>query len=328
MPTVGVLGTLVWDTIHGPDDRVGPVTDWGGIAYSLTAFEAAAPEGWTVVPIIKVGEDLRERADIFLRGLRRVATLEHVLSVPEPNNRVELFYQDRSRRCERLRGGVPGWTSDELSRASRACEALYVNFIAGWEMDVNAARHMRRTFEGPTYADVHSLVLSVGAGGIREPRPLPDRAAWLSAFRLLQGNETELQMLAPSEKDRESRAAAVLSAGPEVVFVTLAEAGAFWTARAGTRWQPAGERSTREAPRSGTAPAEPAAEGEHLDPTGCGDVWGISCFMSLLDGDPLPGAVRRANHLASLAAGWRGTTGLVRHLSGTVRTGPQRGDTG
>ena len=37
MPRLGVVGTLVWDTIHGPDGG-DPVEDWGGIAYSLAAW--------------------------------------------------------------------------------------------------------------------------------------------------------------------------------------------------------------------------------------------------------------------------------------------------
>ena len=31
MPRLGVVGTFVWDTIHGPDGGE-PVNDWGGIA--------------------------------------------------------------------------------------------------------------------------------------------------------------------------------------------------------------------------------------------------------------------------------------------------------
>ena len=41
MPRLGVVGTLVWDTIHGPDGGEA-VNDWGGIAYSLAAWSAVA----------------------------------------------------------------------------------------------------------------------------------------------------------------------------------------------------------------------------------------------------------------------------------------------
>lgn len=108
-----MLGTLVRDTIHRPGSS-GPVHEWGGIAYSLSAFEAAGPPGWELVPLVKVGRDVWEEAEQLLGRYRRMATLEGVREVPEPNNRVELHYTDGSRRRERLRGGVPGWEWSEL----------------------------------------------------------------------------------------------------------------------------------------------------------------------------------------------------------------------
>jgi 7,8-dihydro-6-hydroxymethylpterin-pyrophosphokinase len=40
---VGVIGTFVWDRIHGRDAQLPhrePVEEWGGIAYALSAFDA------------------------------------------------------------------------------------------------------------------------------------------------------------------------------------------------------------------------------------------------------------------------------------------------
>ena len=58
MPRVGVLGSLVWDEIHGRDPLAPPVEEWGGIAYALAAMDAALPADWEIVPLIKVGRDL------------------------------------------------------------------------------------------------------------------------------------------------------------------------------------------------------------------------------------------------------------------------------
>src|SRR5258705_275928 len=38
---VGVIGSFVWDVIHGRDPRDAPVEEWGGITYALGALEAA-----------------------------------------------------------------------------------------------------------------------------------------------------------------------------------------------------------------------------------------------------------------------------------------------
>ena len=38
---IGVVGTLVWDVIHGRDARSVPVQEWGGITYTLAGLDAA-----------------------------------------------------------------------------------------------------------------------------------------------------------------------------------------------------------------------------------------------------------------------------------------------
>ena len=59
---VGVIGSFVWDIIHGRDLRTAPIEEWGGIAYALSAFDAALPDEWGIVPVMKVGSDLAARA--------------------------------------------------------------------------------------------------------------------------------------------------------------------------------------------------------------------------------------------------------------------------
>lgn len=316
MGRLGILGTLVWDTIHGPEGG-DPVRDWGGIAYSLAAFEAVAPAGWEAVPIIKVGSDMRAEADRFLASLTRIGTLEHVVSVPEANNRVELFYRDQSRRCERLTGGVPGWSWPDLGAAVRTCDALYVNFIAGWEMDLDAARALARRTELPGYCDVHSLLLEVTADGVREPRPLSRRSEWIGAFDLVQVNETELGILSTAGPDRAAMAEDLLADGPEAVFVTLGRSGAEWRARPDSRYV-----ASEATDRQGSASVEIAFES---DPTGCGDVWGVACFASLLSGATLGAAVVDANRAASACARSRGTSGLTGELAHPAGTDVERG---
>jgi hypothetical protein len=311
MPRLGVVGTLVWDTIHGPDGG-DPVEDWGGIGYSLAAWEAVAPPGWTLVPILKVGADLRESADRFLATLGGVSSLDFVRSVPEANNRVSLFYHDRSRRCERLTGGVPGWSRAEIEQAALSCDALYVNFISGWELDLDGAASLSDGFAGPMWCDVHSLILGVGSGGVREPRPLDDRDAWLGAFDLVQVNEDELATLSPGNGTKMDRMRELLSDGPDAVFLTLGSAGAEWVARQGTRWSPG--RSDVTGLATGAVPVEDIAPVGSTDPTGCGDVWGMTCFASLLEGAPVDDAVRTANRFAAATAAGQGTSGLARKL--------------
>src|SRR5437660_12422407 len=105
---LGVIGTFVWDVIYGRDARAVPIEEWGGISYALSGLDAALPDDWEIVPLIKVGDDLAPRAQQFLASLRRMAPDARAIEVPYPNNRVKLRYHDDERRSEILTGGVPG----------------------------------------------------------------------------------------------------------------------------------------------------------------------------------------------------------------------------
>ena len=332
MPRLGIVGTMVWDTIRSRDvGREGPVEEWGGIAYALAAADVALDDGWCLFPIIKIGRDMREAADVFLSSLDRVDSLDGVRTVPERNNRVELVYRDDARRCERLTGGVPGWTAEELLPLARSCDAVYVNFIAGWELDLPAAAALRPVTAGCVYADLHSLMLGVGADGVRAPRPLADRRAWLSCFDIVQLNEDELRTLAVGWEDPWALAADIVGPATRGLLVTLGERGSAWVSTRSFLEAPVEGRTALEALEpaeplvSGRVPADRPVRGG--DPTGCGDVWGATCFATMLGGGDLERSMRVATRAARRNAGFRGATGLgeyLRSASGLLTDAPPR----
>ncbi|MEN8143707.1 MAG: carbohydrate kinase family protein [Gemmatimonadota bacterium] len=328
MPRLGVLGTLVWDTIRQrrsaddseDDSQHDPaeIQDWGGIGYSLAAFEAVRPPGWTQFPIVKVGHDLRGPADTHISSLAS-AEVGGLQTVPEPNNRVTLYYEDQLRRCEHLSGGVPGWTIEELRPLTESCHALYVNFIAGWELDLETAMALRDSFAGPIYADIHSLMLSIGEDGVRRLRPLPRWREWLSCFDIVQVNEDELRTLDEAAPAWETAAAVAADGGRgensylRAVLVTLGGHGSAWSAAAAdTRL--ADPPSGAEGVRMGCVGQ--AGGARRGDPTGCGDVWGMACFARLLAGSTLEEAMQTANSLAGSNVTTQGATGLAGILAG------------
>lgn len=317
--TLGVLGTLVWDRIYLRDGRREPVEEWGGIAYALAAASASLPEGWKLLPILKLGRDLAEDGRRFLKELPHLDDAGIVV-VPEPNNRVELRYESSARRCERLTGGVPGWTWPELAPLAGMCDALYVNFISGWEMTLPTAQALRAGYRGPTYADLHSLFLGRGHQGHRVPRSLEAWAAWLACFDAVQMNEDEFDLLGETG-DPWQLAASALGPDLKLITVTLGARGAAFVA--GVGFDPDPMTWTLRSP---VALAEPAHSGKVSladaardgDPTGCGDVWGATCFTRLLAGDDLVTAMHQANRLAARNVEHRGARGLYRHLAGKL----------
>ncbi len=329
MPRLGVLGTMVWDRIYARDVRVDPVEEWGGIAYALAAASAARPPGWEIVPIIRLGRDLEEVAFRFFRTLPGLDLQRGIRLVPEPNNRVELRYQDQQRRCERMTGGVSSWPWPELGSIVTDLDALYINFISGFELGLDTAWRLRLAYDGPVYADLHSIFLGIDSSGMREPRPLEHWREWLRCFDAVQVNEDELSTLAFAWGDPWRFAADVVGDDLRLLFVTLAERGAAYLASSSFQadprlWQERrGQGALAGRPivahagiTSERVAVEPVLDGG--DPTGCGDVWGATCFSALLGGSTLRGAVESANAAAARNLNHRGAGGLYHHLGGRL----------
>jgi hypothetical protein len=316
LPKVGILGSLVWDLIYGRDPAAAPVEEWGGIAYALASLDASVAPGWEIVPLIKVGQDLAGKAQEFLRGLEHLAPGARCVEVPAPNNRVVLHYYSSERRTERMSGGVPGWTWPELGPMVRDLDAIYVNFISGFELTLGTAQALRRGFDGPIYVDLHSLLLGMQHDGVRVPRPLAEAAAWMECFDVVQLNEDEMRQLSP---DPLSLAAEAIGQGVSLLVVTLAAKGAAYVAAPGFEgWT--GRRSAVRPATTLRSALVPAPRIDVLDPTGCGDVFGAAASARLFAGDPVEAALRHANAMAARNAAFRGAGGLARHLRGQLVT--------
>lgn len=330
---LGVIGSFVWDVLHGRDGREVPVEEWGGITYSLAAFDAALGDDWEIVPLIKVGDDLVDKARAFCRTLRHMSKDAELIGVPFTNNRVEIRYVDDERRTEHLTGGVPGWNWAGLKPLldSARLDALYINLLSGWELDLPTAKLIRSSFDGPIYCDLHMLVMAVQADGLRVPRPLPDLAAWCGCFDILQVNEDEMRLLAP---DSMALAATAMAAGVSLLCVTLGRRGAAYFAVpdfdgiSDLIKRKSHNSSLSTLPRGGTGSLGPVrtalipvglVEREMAeDPTGCGDVWGATHFSRLLAGASFIDAIAAANAAAARNIAHRGATGLANHLRGEL----------
>ena len=317
---LGVVGSFVWDVIHRPTPRATPIEEWGGITYALSAIDAALAEDWEIVPLVKVGYDLAARAREYLHSLRRVAPDAAPIEVPHPNNRVVLRYTSAERRCEQLSGGVPPWQWLGLKPLLHDLDALYVNLISGFEMDLETAQLLRRHFSGPVYGDLHSLLLGISPEGVRELQPLPTAAAWCRCFDFVQVNEDEMAMMAT---DPLAFAARTLNEGVRVLIVTMGSRGIVYFAVPGFDRITDLDRerlSTLGAVKNAliTPPTKKISADD--DPTGCGDVWGATYFSRLLSGDDHDRAVEAAMRAAARNVEHRGATGLAQFLRGELTT--------
>jgi hypothetical protein len=316
MKRVGVIGTFVWDIIYGRDPRSHPVEEWGGITYALSAFDAALPDEWELVPLAKVGADLWPQARQFVSGLRRAAPDAIPIEVAAANNRVRLEYATDELRSEILQGGVPPWTWAGLQPLLHDLDALYINLISGFELDLETLQQIRRHYSGPIYLDMHSLLLGIHPDGTRFPRAIADPRAWFACADLLQVNEIEMSLMAP---DAMALAATAMHAGVESLLVTLGKRGAVYFLAPGFErladlGRPEAER--QGAVRTALVPADYVESPG--DPTGCGDVFGATHFSRLLAGDSFAVALKAAIRAASRNVTFRGAGGLSAFLRGEL----------
>ncbi len=301
---MGVVGSMVWDTIHGRDPIQAAVQEWGGISYALAALDATLPDDWQIVPLIKVGRDLAPRANLFLRTLRHLTPDTRFIEVPDPNNRVTLRYESAERRCEQMSGGVPPWTWAELGPLVQDLDALYINFISGYEMNLETAQLLRRGFPRFVYADLHSLFLGKEPNGMRVPRALPEAPAWFGCFNVVQLNEDEMGQLG---SDPLAIAADALRQGCTALCVTLGKRGAAYFT---------GNPIRTELIAAPTM--HPPAFDQVSDPTGCGDVFGGAVTAKLLAGASLEDALRTGTQLGARNLSHHGASGLRDHLMGKL----------
>ena len=302
MKRLGVLGTMIWDTFVTSRGGL-PREEWGGIGYALAALDAALDPDWRIVPLVKVGADLAPQAQEFLRGIGAAEKGARFIEVPAPNPRVTLSYLDNERRCEGLTGGVPPWTWPELGPMVVGLDALYCNFITGFETDLDTMRALRHAFTGPIYGDLHSLALGRHADGTRYYRPVDEAIHWLTSFDFAQVNEDEMGQLGGEPLEIAGKA---LLHGTRSVVVTVGPKGAVFFTRDGGSLVRTGLVAVDGGPVSG-------------DPTGCGDVFGATLTARLLAAVPLEQAIAAANQAARRNVSYRGASGLQHHLRGTLQ---------
>lgn len=310
MKRLGVIGTPVWDRIWGWEDggpAAEPVEGWGGITYSLAALAAVRPADWQIVPLLKLGADRAADARRFLEALP-LELGAGVRVVGEAMNQVELRYREPARRSERLRGGVPPWSWTELEPLVAGLDALYLNFVSGYELELPTLQRLRAAFRGPIYADLHSLLLGREPDGTRVPRPLPEWRAWVRCLDVVQLNEDELRTFPGAETSLDAAVLELLREGPGLVLVTQGAAGASYGAAVGG-----------VATRLCAVPVPGPSVGG--DPTGCGDVWGATCCLCLLGDASIEAAIIAAHGAATLKLSHRGgAAGLAEYLADRCAT--------
>jgi sugar/nucleoside kinase (ribokinase family) len=311
-PSIAVLGTLTRDTTTYADGS--RTENLGGLLYTLATLVHLFDGGARILPVANVGADFHAtvRAALDLPGIDP----QLLRSVPVPNNHVHLTYRDDSTRDEILSGLVPPIELDHATGAL-ATSWMLINLTSGRDIELGTLQALRARFRGVVQLDIHSLTLDIAAGGLRVLRR-PDRwREWVACADWVQMNETEAALLgdgAPPEEFAEQ----LLDAGPQGALVTLGSAGCLGS------WREGGAVRRLRLPAA-HHPSPPY-------PTGCGDVFGATFAYARLAGAAVEDALRLANGVAGVKAGFEPHARLrrirelaVMHLRECFAGPPSRG---
>jgi hypothetical protein len=251
----GLIGSITSDTIVSESGAV--YRGLGGILYQTAAlcglgesvilFARKSPE------ILSDIEKLSSEWGLLLPG--------SVPPVPNPPNRVELFYSKRGERREILRSAVPPVVSEEVIGTAGETGMLILALNSGFDISLPDWRKIVDVSRVPVWLDVHSLALDSVLNEPRRYRPLPEWIEWARGASYLQANLQELASMMghpgrpPTAREASEFAAKVLEQGLSAVFITLGRRGAIVAAGRGpVKISPPGSRRV-------------------LDSTGCGDVF-------------------------------------------------------
>ena len=294
---VGVIGSINLDTIYHPDGRC--CESLGGILFTACALAHLGRGRFRTRLLARLSREIEPRVEPVLRACPALA-LDGLMRLNGPGYRCEIRYDQLGRKSERLRGDVPPLESADLAPWMSSMDALLVNFITGFELDLETLGQLRQTLRGPVLMDFHSLTLARDAEGRRHLRPPSSWPQWASLADVLQMNQEEARALGAPEEGLGDWAASLLDLGPKVAVITLGEQGVL------SAW-----RTPEGGVRGVRLPAAPVAEGQPVDPTGCGDVFLAAMAVGLLTGRTVEQALNQATRAAARNCTLTGIDDLV-----------------
>lgn len=260
-------------------------TGFGGVLYGAAALAGAMRPGDEVVLVSRVGDAIAPAILALVAAYGRITP--HIDTVPGHGWVVNAAYLDGERRREQLVGGVPPWTAAELLEAVAGCDAVILNMVTGYEVELPEFRAFAAACP-LLHLDFHSLALGRDPSGLRVPARNTAAREWCGRARLLQMNRSELRSVLPDAEPLDA-VSTLLSWGPEWVAITDGSNGVH-VAEAERAWH--------------LAAVEPTIR--PVDPTGCGDVFGACLVVGILRGLPAVEASRSAEQVARRNADQRG----------------------
>jgi len=294
---IAVIGTINQDIIIFPDKK--KKTSLGGIAYNVCTLATLLEDKAQIYPVCNVGAD---RYFQFVKFFSRFSNLklDGIKIVPQKHNTCWMYYDKLQNREEYLEGKAPALDFKQLKPFLKS-DAILINFISGWDMNLETLKKARRHFKGLILLDIHSLTLGIDKNNKRFLRQPENWKAYVQCCDILQMNRTELETVLNKKlktADLKLEAKNILKLGPKIFLLTLSKDGAI------VGWMKGNQVSVK---KIAGLPIRKV-----MDNIGCGDVFGAGFLASFQLNKDVVKSAELANHLASEKCKFTGVAKLAK----------------
>jgi len=295
---IGVVGTVVKDRICLADGK--EIRSLGGIYYTLSMLGNLLGADDEICPVCLMGEDVYDEIVSRLASYKNINP-SGIRKVAQKNTTVKLVYRNLAERDEYLSHRLPELTLKDLRKIGDM-DVWLVNFITGFEMNLDTWRQFREQVAGLVLMDFHSLSLDIKNNGLRVLRRLPDWQEWVRGVDVLQMNEAEAGTLTnrekASERDLIEFGKQVIQQDIKIFHITRGAGGSLLFFR------------TNGQVEALSIPSHPVPE--VVDVTGCGDAFAAGFLVHYSSYGDVVTATRFANIIAGVNCTIRGTEELVK----------------
>jgi adenosine kinase len=293
-----VIGTITKDTITFLDGKV--KKSFGGILYNILPLALSAPQNTVISPVCNLGSDIYKKVLSYLKRFGNI-DLSGISMVKEKNNHVHLFYDRRWHKKEILKNLVPKIEFHQF-KPYLDSDYLLINFISGFDINLDTLRKIKAKTHSPIFIDVHSLILGITKNGKRFFKAPALWREYLKIADIVQMNFKEMQIISGShlkpENEMKEFARTILNLGPDILLVTCGRKGAMLY--------------YKKEERIICYHSSALQVRDFVDPTGCGDVFSSGFLLAYLKTNDPELSCEYANFLAGMKSRFSGIEEFLR----------------
>ena len=283
-----VIGTIVRDELQYPDGSSS--SSLGGLLHTINAALAILGKDDLIVPVSRVGKDLYTEIISAFREDPRIQS-GGLLPCDQPNNTVELVYQNQSERTEKSLFPMPTLQFKEVEPYLQG-DLVLVNMISGWDIDLDFLVQLRGNTRAMIAIDLHSLMLRRDSDGSRHSRYFAGLEKWIACADIIQMNEREFDIQSGGMINPEQFFRDVCIQSQNIFNLTKGADGS--------------ETYYYQENTIHNLPASPPAEITVIDPTGCGDAFLAGFGIAWYRSKNIRQVARAANILAAITGTFKG----------------------